>query len=214
MIDILPLFPLQLVAFPGERLALHIFEERYQQLIGDCEKESITFGIPTYVDDALKFGTEMTLVKVVKRYPNGASDIICKGSRLFKIKDFISQLPSKLYAGGHVVFLENNFETIDKRSLELLKLIELFYKRLEVQPPPYDSYAFNSYTLAHKLGLSIDQEYELLQLRSEEKRITFLKNHLEIMISTLSAVSRTKELIALNGHFKHFDPLDFNNLEI
>ncbi len=214
MNSILPLFPLQLVAFPDERLALHIFEERYQQLIADCEKEGITFGIPTYIDGALRYGTEMTLVKVAKRYPGGASDIVCRGGRLFEIKDFTSKLPSKLYAGGSVVFLENNFESVYKSNLELLKLIDLFYKRLEVQSPPYDSDTFNSYTLAHKLGLSLDQEYELLKLYSEEKRIEFLKHHLEIMISTLSAVSRTKELIALNGHFKHFDPLDFNNLDI
>ena len=214
MTHTLPLFPLKLVAFPGEKLALHIFEERYRQLVSDCENEKITFGIPTYLDGVLKYGTEMTLVNVVKRYPEGSCDIICQGGRIFELLSFQSSLEGKLYAGGDVRFLKNDTQIPEKKKKELLRLIVTFYDALEVQPPKYSKKDFTSYTLAHKAGLTIEQEYELLQITSEDKRMDYLISHLSIMTSTLSAVSRTKELIALNGHFKHFDPLDFNNLEI
>jgi len=70
MIATLPMFPLELVAFPGEELPLHIFEQRYQQLIEDCEEERVTFGIPTYINKRLEYGTEMELLKVVKMEQN------------------------------------------------------------------------------------------------------------------------------------------------
>ena len=64
----LPLFPLELVCFPGEILALHIFEDRYQQLIKDCEQQKITFGIPAYINAEMEYGTEVHLEKIVKRF--------------------------------------------------------------------------------------------------------------------------------------------------
>lgn len=210
----LPLFPLKLVAFPGEKLALHIFEERYRELVADCKKDKLTFGVPTYLDGKLKYGTEMTLVNVVKRYPEGSCDIICQGGRIFELLSFQSSLEGKLYAGGDVRFLDNDTQIREKKKNELLRLIISFYDALEVQPPNYSKKDFNSYTLAHKAGLTIEQEYELLQITSEDKRMDYLISHLSIMTSTLYAVSRTKELIALNGHFKHFDPLDFKDFVV
>ena len=66
MTDFLPLFPLKLVAFPGEELNLHIFEPRYKQLIRECEQNGTTFGIPTFLDNkVLDFGTEIELIKKI-----------------------------------------------------------------------------------------------------------------------------------------------------
>src|SRR6056297_1865987 len=98
----LALFPLQVVVFPGERLPLHIFEERYKQLINDCEEEGSSFGIPVYFNNRLDYGTEVALDKVVQSYTSGAKDILCKGMRVFRIADFEHELPGKLYAGGKV----------------------------------------------------------------------------------------------------------------
>ena len=54
----LPLFPLRLVAFPGEDLNLHIFEPRYKELIQECDEKGITFGLPPFIDDKMQtFGT-------------------------------------------------------------------------------------------------------------------------------------------------------------
>ena len=61
----IPLFPLQSVFFPGETVPLHIFEERYKQLINDCQNESLTFGIPVFINNTIAYGTEVQLVEVV-----------------------------------------------------------------------------------------------------------------------------------------------------
>jgi uncharacterized protein len=67
----LPLFPLQSIFFPGETVPLHIFESRYKQLINDCRAEAITFGIPVFINNQMKFGTEVQLVEVVNTYGGG-----------------------------------------------------------------------------------------------------------------------------------------------
>ena len=67
----LPLFPLQSVFFPGETVPLHIFEERYKQLINDCRDEAITFGIPVFINGTVEYGTEVQLVEVVNTYDSG-----------------------------------------------------------------------------------------------------------------------------------------------
>jgi Lon protease-like protein len=214
MIATLPMFPLELVAFPTEQLALHIFEHRYQQLLTDCEENDITFGIPTYIGGTLKFGTEMRLLKVVNRNADGTSDILCKGIRVFELMDFKNNLEDKLYGGGNVQFLSNELRGSESKNRELKSSFKKFYNALGVGIPVKINSHYTSYTLAHKAGLTLEQEYELLQITTEDERVDFLIDHLKVMITTLSAVDRTKELIALNGHFKYFDPLDFKDLDV
>ena len=72
----LPMFPLSIVPFPGEKVNLHIFEERYKQLTLDCHKENIRFGIIPFIKDMLMdYGVEMELEKIHKVHPNGEIDI-------------------------------------------------------------------------------------------------------------------------------------------
>lgn len=73
---------------------------------------------------------------------------------------------------------------------------------------------FNSYSLAHKMGLSFEQEYELLLMTKETDRLNFIKAHLEATTHVLNKVNRTKEVIEMNGHFKNFDPLDFKDFKL
>lgn len=210
----LPLFPLELVCFPGELLALHIFEDRYQQLIKDCEQQKITFGIPAYINAEMEYGTEVQLEKVVKRYDSGASDVLCRGTRVFKLEKFYSILDSKLYAGGDVIF-QNPLEDGVERSVQrFMALILEFYELLELKIPGHDPKKLDSYTFTHKLGLTLEQEYEFLKIASESDRYQFLITHLNRVIPTVKAVNRTKELVRLNGHFKNFNPLDFKDFKL
>ncbi|UZO79338.1 LON peptidase substrate-binding domain-containing protein [Aquimarina sp. ERC-38] len=210
----LALFPLQLVVYPGERLALHIFEERYQQLVKDCETDEITFGVPTYIDKKLEYGTEVQLKKVEKRYKDGQSDIVCTGKRIFKIEDFYKQAPGKLYAGGNVTFLENNLNSDASLQEELLQHINELYYELQIEDPPQFKLPLTSYKVAHKIGLALSQEYHLLTLPKELDRLQYLVGHLKVTIPVVREMNRTKEVIQMNGHFKNFDPLDFEDFEL
>lgn len=210
----LALFPLKSVVFPGEKLPLHIFEERYKQLIHDCETTGITFGIPMYINNRLEYGTEMELVRVVKNYGSGAKDVICKGLRVFRIRDFQQQENGKIYAGGDVQFLEDKDDSTETLKNQLLDLIYELYVHLEVPRPVLDLPSFRSFTLAHKIGLSLQQEYALLKMVSEKARQEFLINHLLITIPIVQEMNRTKQTIELNGHFRNFDPLDFKEFRL
>ncbi|MCZ6692838.1 MAG: LON peptidase substrate-binding domain-containing protein, partial [Bacteroidetes bacterium] len=99
--QLLPLFPLQIMLFPGEIAPLYIFEPRYRQLIEDSEKEKITFGI-LYINNAQLFhiGTEVKLHSVLKKYENGTSDIKIEALNFFRLRDFKKIMPGKLYSGG------------------------------------------------------------------------------------------------------------------
>ncbi|MGB5359235.1 MAG: LON peptidase substrate-binding domain-containing protein [Eudoraea sp.] len=210
----LPFFPLQSVFFPGEKVPLHIFEERYKQLINDCRKEAITFGIPVYIDDNISYGTEVQLMEVVTTYESGAMDVICVARQIFKVITFDNSMNNRLYAGGEVQFIDNikDGELSVKQGV-FQKLKEL-YQLMEVPFAPIEIEMFNSYTLAHKMGLSFEQEYQLLQFASESERLQFIMNHLVTTIRVLNEVNRTKVLIELNGHFRNFDPLDFKAFKI
>jgi hypothetical protein len=207
----LPLFPLNLVAFPNEKLNLHIFEPRYRQLINECLEERKTFGIPSFIGDRVqKFGTEMRVKALNRRYDDGRMDIETEGVRVFRLLQFQKLAPGKLYPGGEIEYAGEDETYGDEVRNELMVQVKRLYTLLKM-PIEVDLRRSNciSYELAHKLGLSVEQEYELLTIRSEGERQAFLLRHLERAIPVVAEMERTKERIKLNGHFKHFDPLTF-----
>lgn len=209
----LPLFPLQSVFFPGETVPLHIFEERYKQLINDCRNEAITFGIPVYINNTIAYGTEVQLVEVVTTYESGEMDVVCVARQVFRVLSFEQQLADKLYAGGEVEFLDVEYDADDDLRKEVLVQLEALYNLMDVPFTKVAPQQFNSFSLAHKMGLSFEQEYELLQIPKESDRLHFIKKHLHTTSTVLKEVNRTKTLIEMNGHFKNFDPLDFKNFK-
>lgn len=210
----LPLFPLQSVFFPGETVPLHIFEDRYKQLINDCRDEAMTFGIPVYINDKLEYGTEVQLVEVVTTYEGGEMDVTCIARQVFKVQTFENELEGKSYAGGTVTFLESDYDADESLRMEVLGKIEELYDLMAVQLPQIAIDKFNSYAFAHKMGLSFEQEYELLQLTNETERLNYIKSHLDTTITVLNQINRTKAVIEMNGHFKNFDPLDFEDFKV
>lgn len=210
----LPLFPLQSVFFPGEKVPLHIFEERYKQLIDDCKTHALTFGIPVYIKDNISYGIEVQLMEVVTTYENGEMDIVCVARQIFKILTFDNEMDGKAYAGGVVQFLDNINDGENSEKMEVLALLEELYALMDVPFTQIPFEVFNSYLLAHKMGLSYEQEYQLLQLSRESERLSFIKTHLLATIKVLQQVNKTKDLIDMNGHFRNFDPLDFKDFRL
>lgn len=206
----LPLFPLKLVAFPGERLNLHIFEPRYRQLITECTDKGRTFGIPTFLDGTLPgYGTEMEVLEVTNQHANGNMDIKTRGLRVFQLTSFDNPAPGKLYAGGQVA----RWPEPEERPYvmpELLVLVERLYRVFETElrsnpklPQPY------SYQIGHGVGLPTEAEYELLTLESETERQEFLYEHLQEVMPIIENMERAKERIRMNGHFREFGELNF-----
>ncbi len=210
----LPLFPLQSIFFPGETVPLHIFEERYIQLIHDCRREAVTFGIPVYINNNVAFGTEVQLVEIVNSHENGAMDVTCIARQVFRILSFNNEMKGKLYAGGEIEFLDNVNDADKAMKNEVLNNLHQLYELMDVPFTPLPVEKFNSYVLAHKMGLSFDQEYHLLKLRKESERLSFINSHLVSTIKVLQEVDRTKQTIEMNGDFRNFDPLDFKDFKV
>ncbi len=209
MSTMLPLFPLQLVVFPEERLNLHIFEPRYKQLIHECETEGITFGIPAFIDGkVMDVGTEVKLLKVERRYPNGELDIRTQGMGIFRINNFFRTAPGKLYAAAEIERLNVKSESGNYSLAEqILELIRELFTLLNVPKElPKHAADFYTYDWAHHVGLTLEQEYELLCIQHETDRQHYLQKHLERILPRVREVEEIRRKAMMNGHFKNIIP--------
>jgi uncharacterized protein len=208
MTDYIPLFPLKLVVFPGEYLNLHIFEPRYRQLINDVKDNQKVFGIGVFIDKLMAFGSEVELIEIAKVYDDGRMDIKTQGKRVFEILSFDNPMDKKLYAGGNVLFYDNDPRVSEAQFKEFtFYLKELF--RLMNHNVKLNQMVFNSFTYAHKIGLKIEEEYDLLLMEKESDRISYLIKHLMKIIPVMREIELAKNRIQMNGHFKNLDPLNF-----
>jgi len=205
----LPLFPLNLVAYPGEELNLHIFEPRYRQLVTECLNTNSTFGIPSYVLSKIEYGTEVKITKLEKTYEDGRMDVRTVGLNIIKVIEFISPWPGKLYSGGTVETVKNEMDGDVLLQEELYALANDLFLWLGMEELVHFDHKLLTYTIAHKIGLSKEQEYELLKMTSEKKRQLYLINYLKLTIPIVKQMEQAKDRIRQNGHFKHLDPLSF-----
>lgn len=210
MAKFLPLFPLQLVVFPGEKLKLHIFEPRYKQLIGECRDSQITFGIPAYIDSRVaEYGTEMSLLRVFATHPGGEMDILVEGVAVFHLEEFQRKVHDKLYPGGKVTPLEID-DTVYPVTLE--ELAAQYARFHDLLKTGYTRDRFDvrniSYQLAQEVGLSIMQKVQLLALSKESDRQLFLIQHLHKIIPVLEGAEDTRRRVKGNGHFAKLPPIN------
>lgn len=211
MEGIIPLFPLQLVVFPGEDLNLHIFEPRYRQLVKECEEEGITFGIPAFINNKVQeIGTEVELLRVEKRYASGESDIRTRGIGLFRIDKFYNEAPGKLYAGAEVEYLDVFMDGETDLNVEILELAQKLFELLNITKElPEDPADLVTYDIAHHVGFTVKQEYELLSISQEVKRQEFMRDHLKQLIPVVREMERLRQRVQMNGHFKNMIPPKF-----
>ena len=104
----IPLFPLGVVLLPEVLLPLHIFEERYKTMIGECLDEDREFGVVYYSGSEMESrGCTARVVSVIKQYPDGRMDILTRGERRFKIEGLYEDKP---YLEGDVGFFDDEKE--------------------------------------------------------------------------------------------------------
>jgi Lon protease-like protein len=212
MTNFIPIFPLSIVVYPGEKVNLHIFEPRYKQLVNECYAEKKPFGIPAIINDKLnEMGTLMVITEIVNTSENGEMDIKTEGLSVFRILEIIRKVPDKLYSGAIVNYPENvtsmpNSELMPKvlnalRQLHKLLKIEKDFKKPDAE--------ITSYDIGHHSGLSLEEEYELLVLLREDQRQEYLKRHFTKVMPVIAEMETLKKRVKLNGHFKNLSSFDF-----
>ncbi|MEJ7667115.1 MAG: LON peptidase substrate-binding domain-containing protein [Hymenobacter sp.] len=209
---LLPLFPLSLVAFPGEKLNLHIFEPRYRQLVRDCFTDrTLTFGITPYLDEAVQeLGTEMRLLSVEKTHTGGEMDIRTQAVGIFRVQKFYRQAPGKLYAAGQVEAVtqdDGGRPGIARGNCQAGA--PALRGAGPAQAAAGASPDFQIFDVAHHIGLSTEQEYQLLGTTAEQERQELVREHLERLLPAVLETERLKERVRQNGHLKHLQPLQF-----
>lgn len=212
MTNFIPIFPLQVVVYPGEPLNLHIFEPRYRQMVRDCIAENKPFGIPAARgSQPLERGTLVNIKEVAKEYLDGQMDIRTEGDRVFEILTVVKEVPEKLYSGAIVSYPLNNLQQAESRIGEIIfGEVARLYALMQVEEKlPRHGEKFNSYDIAHLVGLSYEQEYELLGIHDETQRLEYLRRHLKEIAPVVSQLEILKERVKRNGHFRdlHWDGL-------
>lgn len=210
MTNFIPIFPLEIVVFPGEQFNLHIFEPRYKQLILECVKANKPFGIPAVINNKLtEFGTLIFVKEIVKTYDNGEMDISTEGDKVFRILEVIKEVPDKLYSGAIVNYPRNNFYGNSAAMKALLKKMRSLHEELQVTKNFRKSDdELNVYDIAHHSGLTLQQEYELLQLTEEKQRQEYLKRHFQDASKIIAErEAAIREKIQMNGHFKELNSI-------
>ncbi len=212
MTNFIPIFPLGIVVYPGESLNLHIFEPRYKQLINECYSQKKQFGIPTVIESRLQdFGSLVEIVEISKMHENGEMDIKTKGSKIFRILEIINEVPEKLYSGAIVNYPETNEEGNGELMKKVVNSIRELHKLLKIDKDfKKEDEELKAYDVAHHVGLSLNEEYEMLHLLQERQRQEYLKRHLAKVIPLVAEMEQLKEKIKLNGHFRNLSSLGFN----
>ena len=211
MTNFIPIFPLGIVVYPGENLNLHIFEPRYKQLITECHSQKKQFGIPAVIANRLQdYGSLVEIMEMTKIHENGEMDIKTRGLRVFRILEVIKEVPDKLYSGAIVNYPETNEEGNKELMKKVMNSIRELHKLLKVdQDFKKKDEEVKAFDVAHHVGLSLQEEYEMLHLLQERQRQEYLKRHLTKVIPLAAEMEKLKEKIKLNGHFKNLSGLGF-----
>lgn len=203
-----PLFPLSIVVYPGEKLNLHIFEPRYKQLINYCVSEGSNFGISTYLNGKLALvGTEVELVKIERIYKNGEMDVTVQGKIVYQLIQVIKNETEILYPQAEIAWINNEMESDLDLVTKIFACMHELHHALSIEKskiPVLED--FTSYKAAHYVGLNIEQEYELLTILNEKKRLEFIYKHLQLILPILQETENLKSRVQANGHFKNLMP--------
>lgn len=210
MTNFIPIFPLGIVVFPGEILNLHIFEERYKQLITECFADNKPFGIPVVINNhIMDYGTTVKVTEVFEIHTDGKMDIRTEGVEIFRSLEVIKQVPHKLYNGAIVSYVANEVSQKPLLMQLVVTALRQLHKLLNItknfKKPDEE---LTSYDIAHHAGLTLEEEFHLLQLPQETQRIEYLKTHLAIVLPIIAGMESLKEKIKLNGHFRDLKSFD------
>jgi Lon protease-like protein len=209
MNSFIPLFPLKLVAFPGENLNLHIFEPRYKELMKDIMAADQTFGIPPFVNNTIEFGTLMKVAEISRTYDDGRMDIRTRGLNVFRILDYHNPAEGKLYAAGNVEYLKNDIKQDPLQQGYMTDQLIEYYSYIQVYGETEIKEDMVSFDIAHHLGFSTEEEYTLLKMERETDRQQYIINYLDKIMPALKRATKAFEIIKMNGQFKNLDPIDF-----
>jgi Lon protease-like protein len=194
-----PLFPLGVVALPSEYLPLHIFEERYRTMIGECLELQREFGIVWMSDEELKpVGCACRIERVLERLPDGRLNILTRGTRPFRVIRRQDHLP---YPAGTVEFLDDPPEDVDDDAADAARTTysELVEQATDTPPEPEGLASMTAYEMAATVDFGLAAKQGLLELRSENARLRLVTRLFRAASKRLELAERVQARARTNG---------------
>lgn len=197
---LIPLFPLNTVLLPGARLPLHIFEERYKEMIALILSQQSEFGVVLAAEGGIAgVGCTAKVDQVARKYPDGRLDIIATGVRRFRVRELDSE---ESYLRGHVEYFGDSDLADPSRSLR----IDVMTKARQAFPEAeLDSEARNFSFQVGQESESLELRQTLLGMLSERERLQHLSDVLPGLIERQRLQERMQKLAPRNGHGKHLE---------
>ena len=200
-IERFPLFPLDLVLLPQERVPLHIFEERYKLMIGECLDEDREFGILWLSDDGLKqVGCSARIARVLERFDDGRLNILVEGAEPFRLLRRIEDLP---YPAGDIELL-GDADAGDPSAAERARerYADLIEQVTDTRPGEDELARLDAYGMAATLDVALDAKQQLLELRSERGRLKRLDALFAEALERIRLAERAAERASGNGSLR------------
>jgi Lon protease-like protein len=194
-----PLFPLGLVALPTEAVPLHIFEERYRTMIGQCIESESEFGIVWMSDDGLRdIGCACEVEQVLEEMDDGRFNVLTRGTRPFRVLERQGQLA---YPAGVVEFLDDEDEEVDEEALKRARAVyaDLVKRATDREPDAAELDELDAYAMAATVDFGLDAKQGLLELRSENARLRLVTRLFRAATKRLDFVDRAQTRARSNG---------------
>jgi Lon protease-like protein len=194
-----PLFPLGIVALPGELVPLHIFEERYKTMMNECIDDEREFGIVWLSDDGLRqVGCAAAIERVLERMDDGRMNILVRGTRPFRVLERQAHLA---YPAGVVEFVEDRNEGLDPAVLDTAReaYAELVKRATDRDPDEQELAEMGAYAMAATVDFGLDAKQGLLDLRSENARLRLVTRLFKAAMKRLDLVDKAQERARSNG---------------
>jgi Lon protease-like protein len=194
-----PLFPLGLVALPGELVPLHIFEERYKTMMAECLEHAREFGIVWLSDDGLRdIGCACEIERVVERSDDGRMNLLARGTRPFRVLERQGHLA---YPAGVIEFVEDRGEAADSELAARARAAyaDLVKRATDKEPDGGDLGRMGAYDMAATVDFGLDAKQGLLDLRSENARLRLVSRLFRAASKRLDFVDRAQARARSNG---------------
>jgi Lon protease-like protein len=194
-----PLFPLALVALPGELVPLHIFEERYRTMMAECLDAGTEFGIVWMSDDGLRdIGCACEIERVLERMDDGRLNLLARGTRPFRVLERQAHLP---YPAGVIEFVEDRGDELDEQLAGAARAAyaDLVKRATDREPEDQELDQMSAYEMAATVDFGPDAKQGLLDLRSENARLKLVTRLFRAASKRLDFVDRAQARARSNG---------------
>ncbi|HET8979244.1 MAG TPA: LON peptidase substrate-binding domain-containing protein [Solirubrobacteraceae bacterium] len=194
-----PLFPLPLVALPGELVPLHIFEDRYKTMMSRCLEQDAEFGIVWMSDDGLReIGCACEIERVLERLDDGRMNLLARGTRPFRVLERQGHLP---YPAGIIEFVEDRGDAPDAQLVGDARsaYADLVKRATDREPEDAELDEMTAYDMAATVDFGLDAKQGLLDLRSENARLRLVTRLFRAATKRLDFVDRAQARARSNG---------------